>query len=194
MEDDIKVGIGIPCVNSGIHMQTAMSLIKTVSTFKHPLSIFFVNNTYLHIARKKLVFEAHERKMTHLFYVDSDMSFEGDTLGRLLAHKKDVIGVSYHQRMLPLTTTVRVKTPDGAHMMVAEIQDTLFECDAVATGCMLIDMKIFETIEKPWFFYKDDDVYPVGEDIWFCMQVKKAGFKIWCDPTIKVMHIGEYEY
>lgn len=194
MDEDIRVGIGIPCLSSTIHMQTAMSLMQTISTFKHPISIFFVNNTYLHIARKKLAFEAHERKMTHLLFVDSDMSFKGDTLGKLMARKKDIIGVNYNHRSLPLMSTVRVRTKDGKHMQVAEIPDKLFECDAVATGCMLIDMKVFEKIEKPWFFYKDDDVLPIGEDIWFCIQAKKAGFKIWCDPTIPVTHVGEYEY
>jgi predicted O-methyltransferase YrrM len=34
----------------------------------------------------------------------------------------------------------------------------------------------------------------IGEDLAFCIRAKKAGFKIWCDPTIPLNHIGEQEF
>ena len=191
---DTSMTIGIPCVNSLMFVQTAMTLIKTVAALPFPRNLAFVKNTYLHLARTEIVREARANHSSHLFYLDTDMDFENDVVLRLLAHDKDIIGANYNQRGFPLTTTVRVKNPEGLYT-IADIPDTLFECDAVATGCMLIKMSVFDTIKEPWFFYKfDAKGNPIGEDVWFCEKAKEAGFKIWCDPTIKVGHIGEYRY
>ena len=156
------------------------------------------NNTQIQTARREIVQSALSVHADYLFFVDSDMGFSGDTLARLLGHKKDVIGAGYNQRGLPLQPTILIKDkttslyrlPKGYEVSY----DKPFECDGIGAGCMLIDMKVFEKIESPWFLYVDDDKYPMGEDIWFCQQVKKAGFSVWCDPTIKASHIGEYSY
>jgi hypothetical protein len=56
--------------------------------------------------------------------------------------------------------------------------------------------QIFNKIEKPWFkFDMHEDGYMVeGEDAWFCSQAKKQGYKIYCDGTIPVGHLGDYEF
>ena len=194
MEINPILTIGIPCLNDMMHVQTTASLVKIISALPFPRHISFVNNTLLHTARRQIVLEAQKYKATHLLFLDTDMEVEGDTVLKLMAHGKEVIGVNYYQRGLPLISTVRMKTPETGLHTVAKVPDTLFECDAVGSGCMLVDMRVFDIIEKPWFFYKYDESYPTGEDVWFCEQVKKAGLHIWCDPTIPVGHIGEYKY
>jgi len=67
-------------------------------------------------------------------------------------------------------------------------------------GVGLIDMRVFERIEKPYFefiTYKKGDfkgMVKIGEDGSFCEKVKKVGIDIYCDPTIAIGHLGEYEY
>jgi GT2 family glycosyltransferase len=55
-------------------------------------------------------------------------------------------------------------------------------------------------MERPWFLIRrvkyDDVDYPtnVGEDYSWCLGAKKAGYKIWVDPLIKVKHHKETIY
>jgi GT2 family glycosyltransferase len=202
-----SVTIGIPCLNGQMNVQTATSLIKIVTSLSFPRHLSFVKNTYLHIARKHIALEAQKFHTSHLFFLDNDMKVEGDVITKLLADKREIVGANYNQRKLPLTSTVRFKeklvpkydigiTPnqESVYRTAQQIPDALFECDAIGAGCMLIDMRVFDIIGKPWFFYGESNGNTIGEDVWFCAQAQKAGFKIWCDPTINVKHIGEYEY
>ena len=210
-----SITIGVPCLTGQINVQTSTSLIKILTSMSFPRHLSVVRNTYLHIARRQNVLDARKFKTSHLFFLDGDMKVDGDIILKLLAHDKDVVGVNYNQRGLPLLSTVRFKEMvetekkpkgdigtditvaqkyTGRYRAATQIPESLFECDAVGAGCMLINMKVFDAIEKPWFFYEYDEQYPVGEDVWFCRQVQKAGLRIWCDPTINVKHIGEYEY
>jgi 2-polyprenyl-3-methyl-5-hydroxy-6-metoxy-1,4-benzoquinol methylase len=59
------------------------------------------------------------------------------------------------------------------------IGDPLVECDAVATGCMLLHRSVLEKIEKPWFEYEAGGN---SEDLTFCDKAKfEHGFPIYCD-------------
>ena len=187
--------IGMPCLNSMVNVNTSISLVKIVANLNFPRHVSFVKNTLLHVARMYNVLEAQKFNSTHLLFLDTDMKVEGDVVQKLMAHNKDVVGVNYNQRSLPLLSTVRMRDKQsGDYMVVTSTPDELFECDALGAGCMLIKMSVFDIIEEPWFFYKYSKTKPTGEDVWFCEQVKKAGLHVWCDPTIKVGHMGEYEY
>src|ERR1041384_5818212 len=52
-------------------------------------------------ARTFCVQDAMEKGATHIFFIDSDMSFPPDTLERLLAHDKEIVTVEYNRRKLP---------------------------------------------------------------------------------------------
>jgi len=141
--------------------------------------------------------EAIRSGSSHVFFLDSDMVVKGDVIQRLARHNKAVVGAMYNERRLPLTSTVKVKK-DGvlSNSTTTELPKQLFQCYAVGTGCMLIDIKVFEKIEKPWFFFSSfpDGSLDYGEDVWFCDQVQKAGLSVWCDPTIEIKHVGEYGF
>ena len=54
----------------------------------------------------------------------------------------------------------------------------------VGMGIMLIDLKIFRYIEKPWFGMRWEEEYLVGEDWWFCERVERAGFRVYVDHGV----------
>jgi 2-polyprenyl-3-methyl-5-hydroxy-6-metoxy-1,4-benzoquinol methylase len=57
--------------------------------------------------------------------------------------------------------------------------NTLIECDAVATGCLLIHREVLETMEPPWFQYVTEGY---SEDLWFCNKAKyDYDIPIYCD-------------
>jgi hypothetical protein len=86
--------------------------------------------------------------------------------------------------------------PDKHTAWQMRIPNSLFKAYFVGAGIMLIDMKVFDRIEKPYFIFTTDENGQVvnGEDGHFCDNVKKAGMNVWCDPQIEVFHLGEYAY
>ena len=69
-----------------------------------------------------------------------------------------------------------------------------FTCDYTGFGWVSIKKGVFETLEYPWFapqmqVFESGEVQDMcGEDVSFCLDAKKEGYEIWCDPRIRVGH------
>ena len=144
--------------------------------------------------RNYCVFNALRAGCSHILFVDDDMVFPPDTLERLLNHDKDIIGTVYNSRMFPPTPTIALE--DGSKIKDGDKLEPLIKCSYVGTGVMLIKLDIFKTIEKPWFhIQKHENGYTLfSDDCYFCKQVIKQGYEVWCDTTIKVGHLGLFTY
>jgi hypothetical protein len=88
-----------------------------------------------------------------------------------------------------------VQRLDKTHIITLKGKESkeLFECRAVGTGIMLIKTSIFLKIPRPWFKMRTarTGMTLEGEDWYFCKKARKAGFSVWCDPTLECGHIGE---
>ena len=191
--DEIKVGVGLP-TNGYVKTETAGSLAE-LCTKGIPLQVFLSKGSMLHSMRTNLVLMALKNKCSHILFVDSDMKLHPDSLPILLGHKKDIVSFNYSAKALPREPVVKLLGANGERV-VGEIPKELFECSAVGFGCTLIDLRIFEFIPLPWFVfgYLDDGVSAVGEDVYFCEKARANGFEVWCDPTVRTIHVGDYEY
>lgn len=143
--------------------------------------------------------QAIQRECDYLWLVDNDMAFPPDTLPRLLAHRKELIGAAYNSRVLPLRTVVKMLDVHGAVMVpdAATFPSEPFICHAIGSGCKLVSVDALRRIPQPWFALDWDQ--QTGEliktdDVWFCEQAKKVGIETWCDPTLSVKHIGDFLY
>jgi len=140
--------------------------------------------------RTWLVNEAIKNGGTHILFVDSDMIFPDDTIPRLLAHKKEIVGVKYKKREFPVNWLYEP--------INGESEKEIFTVKYVGLGLMLIDLSIFTDKEKPlgspWFNFGRDSqgALAMGEDVWFCNTARFAGYDVWVDPTLKIGHVGEY--
>ena len=151
--------------------------------------------------RNHCVFEAMKHGCSHLLFIDDDMTFPSHTLNHLLGHKVHIVGVNSQSRKLPISTTVSLLKdgnlwPPNEVPSYYKMPEDLFEVFGVGMGVTLIDMEVFEDIAKPWFAFQSEESGKVaeGEDAWFCRKAREKSFKIWCDPTIKIGHIGDYNY
>jgi len=143
--------------------------------------------------------QAIQQRCDYLWLVDNDMSFPPDTLFRLLAHEKALVGAAYNSRVLPLRTVVKMTDATGAVIVpdAATFPAEPFVCHAIGSGCKLVSVPALQRIPQPWFALGWD--LATGEllktdDVWFCEQAKKVGIETWCDPTIPVKHIGDFLY
>ena len=188
---EIKVVIGMPLIES-IKMETVISLLGITSNVKQSTSVVFVKGSLIHDARKSIVLKAQSVGATHLLFLDSDMSVDSDIIDRLLADGKDIVGVNSHTKSIPPYSTVKFLNDEGKIYVENNIPKELFKCYACGTGVMLINMKVFSVIDKPWFFYDLDE--QISEDVWFCRQAQRKGIEVFVDPTVRVGHVGDYEY
>lgn len=185
----IKLGIGIANTGS-IHIDTAFCLLRMLKDFPYDYDVIFKRGSILHYSREEIVKKAVEMKCTHLLFVDTDMFFEKDAILKLLDRKKDVIGVNYYTRKEPKESTARLMDPSDYK------GEQIYLAESVATGFMLIDLKVFKKIKEPWFFwgFSDKGEVTMGEDYWFCTKAREAGYEVWCDLSIPIGHIGEKIY
>ena len=137
-----------------------------------------------------------EGGFTHLFFMDDDMRFPQFALSRLLAHDVDIVGGFYNTKVEPFKSTVFVEDEDGENWRDwnPSPDSTLLEVAAVPTGCMLIKAEVLESMVWPWFYYEKQDNgahHYMTEDVVFCINARKAGYKVHCDPTVKCGHMSE---
>lgn len=64
----------------------------------------------------------------------------------------------------------QVPMRDGGFVVQNAVMDPVIECDAVATGMLLVHRSIFEAMTPPWFSYDDPTQ---SEDLIFCKRVKE---------------------
>lgn len=179
-----KVLIGVPCSDT-IKTKTAFSLFNLRGgTLTMQMGCDVAHN------RNKLVTQALDG-YTHLLFIDSDMTFNADTLERMLKHDKDILGLACNKRKLPLESVIK---PLNEEDITKTVPTTLFEAKAVGTGVLLVKTEVFKNIEAPWFEFEYVNGERIGEDIRFCRLAREKGYKIFVDPTIPVGHLGDYQY
>lgn len=190
-----KVLIGVIATDY-IRSKTTATLVSLVKRFPKS-DVLIRQGCYLHNNRNDCAQAAIDGKYDYLFFVDSDMCFSAEVLDRLIKDDKDIVGGNYNMRRFPLTSVLKLTDDEGNLIAkTEEIPHDLFKVHALGTGCMLIKVSALKNIPKPWFWFGDADkpTEQCGEDIFFCRQCVKAGYEIWCDGNMSILHIGEYLY
>lgn len=185
--------IGVPCLDT-IKTETVASLFAATNALDVPARLHIHKSCYVHDARNKIVETALQMGATHLFFLDSDMKFPPDGIQRLIDQDKDIIGGLYYRRQPPHYPTINQQEGDKLIVPNKFPKDKPFEVFAVATGFMMVKTEVFKKIKGPWFGFGNFHGKAMGEDVFFCHKAKQHGFKVWCDPTIPLGHVGEYSY
>lgn len=144
-------------------------------------------------ARNAIVEQAQAAGVKWLLMCDTDQLYPEDTFTKLLGNGLDVCGVAVHRRWAPFDR-IFYRGEIGKYKNVEDeeaFSGEIIEVDATGTGCMLINMEIFDEIEYPWFFFSvGREGKAVGEDINFCSKVRDTGRKIYVDTSIEVGHLA----
>jgi len=189
-----NITIGIPH-NGDFTPEFIISLFNLLFSTEASCKLNLFESCLVHQARNKILLDC---KDDYLLFIDTDLAFPADSLTKLLAQDKDIIGGLYYSRKAP-HLPLAFKLKDGKYHNIMEIPDEPFQCDSVATGFMLIKKKVIEKfreqlklkMENPFDFIRRDKDFELGEDMSFCKRAKDLGFEIWCDPTIKLLHCSK---
>lgn len=191
----MRLCIGVPTYGT-IKTKTFVSIVKFVKSVSYDVPVITQIGSYIQDNRETIVETAIEHKMTHLLFIDHDMIFEPEAVHSLVQRNKDIIGAPFALRTESSRfATVKGTDPHG-NKIWEEYPDGLIKCCAVGTGFMLINLEVFKKIPKPWFQleYDDKGELQYGEDMSFCRKAREAGFDIFCDSKVNLLHIGDYYY
>jgi len=216
---EVSAFIIVPIGREMLHPATADNLVRAQ---KKLLSLgigdvdirFHRNRTHIHLARSHAVHLFLESKHTHLFWIDSDMTFHADSVVRLLrlATKPgiDVVGAAGRYRIEPPKFVA--KLPKGVQatneygLIAAESYGLAFACQ---TRKALADLSASTTrFARPNSVKKDALAFPlcvdfgfdqenkevVGEDVELFRRLRELGYTCWLDPRISLGHIGDKEF
>lgn len=140
--------------------------------------------------------------VSHMLFLDSDMTFPANTLERLLSHNLDMVGAAYCMRREPRAMTHRDLNFGSYLPAIGEVPGDLLQVLSMGMGCVLIHMRVFEALRAadplgPFFQveYHGAD-HHTGEDGHFYRLANQARFTAWIDIPLShaVRHVGTYAY
>lgn len=192
----VNVVMCTPLRNNYNHYKFTASLLgmRKVPTVQFMNSVRYI----IHEARNALVQKAIELEATHVCFVDDDMIVPEEGLIKLLEHDVDIVcGLAF--RRLPPYDPCIFKNLGKDIFPLEMIDKGLIDIDGCGSAFILIRTEVFKKMPQPWYVWGDKslgiyvDKGGLGEDMSFSMRAKKMGFRVCCDTSLIVQHIGEEE-
>lgn len=190
----MRVAIGIPMERT--IMQEAFYGFAAI--LQQGWSLAELPYTRNDVARHKFVQFLLNSEYTHLLMLDSDHRHPVDVVQRLARWfqaypEVRVVGGLNFRRGEPFDPCAFVDPGDGEFHRLAEWGPGLLRVDALGTGSMMIDRRVFEQLPESagWFDYEypNHSAWP-GTDMTFCARCRAAGISLWCDTTCVSPHLG----
>jgi hypothetical protein len=141
------------------------------------------------LARNQLADAALQWGADYILWLDADQTFPSDALFRLAAHDVPIVGCNYAvrgERDAPESTAFNIAKNENGLLRIEPKETGLEAVDVIGMGVCLVKRVVFEALPRPWF-----RPFDYGEDGYFCLQAKKAGFIPHVDHSLKVGHIDE---
>jgi hypothetical protein len=197
------LAVGIPFSGKPIIPDWAVGIALQGWPINTPINWMITKGIPIDEARTKIVGKSVAGKMAYLLFVDEDVVIPHYTVNKLLFELQQhqlsdpafkIIGGIYCTKSDPPMPVMTKKLATGPSWdwTVGDV----FECEHVGTGCMLIDMSMFNDLPKPWFetvdkvyeeplaFLPEDREQEItlkdqgNEDSYFTRKAMAAGFKI----------------
>lgn len=176
------------------HLEERGKLLKQTPRFEF-LQIV-IGRMHVHVAREEMAKKAVAANADYLLMIDDDMTCPDDLFEKLYANHKDIVAPLAFTRNFP-HKPVMYRCVDGWDAVsncdkftnfpiMNYPKDKLVQCDAVGFGSVLINCDVFKKVPSPWFM----NPYKTGEDIHFCYEAGKYGFKTWMDTRVKLGHVS----
>ena len=186
--------IAVPCMDT-VPAHFAQSLVMMDKVGDCALAMQMGSLVY--DSRNALAREAINRGTDYVLWLDSDMVFAPDLLTRLFktaeATGADILTGVYYRRQPPYTPVLYDRLDwDGEKIIADKTEDVGTDVREVAGcgfGCVLMRSDVLLgtlAATGAWF----SPYRGIGEDLAFCMRAREAGYKILCDPSITLGHVG----
>ena len=150
--------------------------------------IKFLDGTLPHIARDRLAKHAVNNEFTEVLWIDSDMVFAPEIYEDLSLHGKDIVCGTFISRHSPYVSCIFSKLYPPER--ITDFGEDLFRVAGCGFGCVWMKTQVLKDVllnNNGQCFIPDP---MLGEDLAFCKRASGSGYDIWCDPTVRIGHIG----
>jgi hypothetical protein len=203
------------CVTTASLLDTQAAMIQ--AGIPHTPNVYFLmQDSNVPFARNRAVAQFMLTECTDLIFIDSDITWDTKSLLRLICHPVDFVGGTYRKKIQnsltgelmtqyaidglydengdtpgsdPETGLLPVKRLPAGFLRITRsaIQRMINECDVQEYE--IDDHGRPLTIHRLFSF---DHVggSEVSEDYRFCDRWREIGGTVWCDPELKIDHIG----
>ena len=194
-----KILIAVPCMDQlPANFAQSLAWLTSYGVDDAKISICFNVGSLIYSSRDQLAKRALLDEADLVMWFDSDMTFNPDTLQRMLKlidEGHDMVTGVYYRRTPPFSA-VAFKTmelnEEGTEFKWTEfdeIPNEPFEVEACGFGCVLMKTEIFVAVFSK-FGQMFTPIVNCGEDIAFCWRARQCGYKIIADPSIGLGHVG----
>lgn len=162
----------------------------------------FTDSSLVYDARNQLAERAINGGFDRVLWLDTDMIFEPDLFEHLHADldagREFVCGMytTRREHIHPVVfDAITFTEQDGpqAHWFQDPPTDKIFEIVACGFGCVMMNTKLLKDVSEA-FGRPFSPIPGFGEDLSFCMRVSQMGRRMFCDPVIKLGHVGQKTY
>jgi len=207
--------IAIPCGSGAIRHETVISLIETMSLFSANKIYGEIRiapqDSLIMRARNTLVAWFMASKCSHMMCIDDDLKWDARDVLKFLKADKDFVSGAYRRKSDNETYTVAFPKEAGNKLVVCAHCGCV-ELDASHVGFAMLHRRVFERMFEAYPALKCDNpptkepeiiqhFYALfnelveegkmwGEDYSFSRLWKRAGGRIWLDPSIDLTHYG----
>ena len=196
--DNAKVLIAVPSKDS-MPLLTISCLLNLKREPQDTVQI--MEGSLIYNSRTHLANIALAENYTHVMWIDSDMAFPSDVLTRLIEDDKDIVTCICYGRVGKHAPCAYKSVKKGnkrkpgviVPIDITENMPKLIEVAGCGAAMMLVKTDVYRKINKrlhEWY----DPKWNLGEDLSFTERAKRCGYKIWCDTTIDIGHIGSAVY
>ena len=188
----MKTLIAVPCMDQvPAQFCQSLAMLKKVDE----CLVGFQIGSLIYTSRDNLSKQALKLGADYIFWLDSDMIFQPDILERMLntIEPNTILTGLYFRRVKPFAPVLFDKlemTEDGCDWSeFEEIPKEPFEVGGCGFGCVLMPTDAVVSVSLN-FKQMFNPMKGVGEDLAFCWRARQSGYKIICDPTISLGHVG----
>ena len=210
-----SVFVSLPAYDT-MQVPTCLSLVKlfnkfTLAKIKAEIGTFKCH--YVSYGRNVLTALFLESGFDYQLFVDADLEFEPEVVGRMILAKKDAICVPYRKKTQDQVLKFSIEFNDPTNIEVDE--KGIVELKMGPAGLTLIHRSVYEKLIKDnpdlkikqkeiisekansYFYNFWDTTFTKdgtwwGEDVNFCNLIKKSGFKFYGVVDGQTTHYGSH--
>lgn len=191
-----KILIAIPSNTgrSSLPFPMVRGLINMIQhTTKDPqyeIDIRYFGGLRIDAVRNGMIQFAVDQKFDKILFLDDDMIFPDDMLTRLLELNQPIVSGLYGSKSYPFHYFVLPIESVGMNWLTT-VEKKVYKVKTLATGCLLIDLLVFEKLQRPYFLLRMDKFGRITttEDCYFSLMCFREGIDMYVDATIQCQHL-----
>lgn len=192
----MKTLIAVPCMDQvPARFAQSLAMLRKVGD----CAVSFQIGSLVYNSRNELARRAIQMDADYVLWLDSDMVFDPDLLERMFARMEsdnlDFLTGLCFRRTPPFSPAIfdKLEYKKGVVLWTdyhgKVLPNEPFEVGGCGFAAVLIKTDVIMSVQA-----KHQAMFTpmqnTGEDLSFCLRARDCGFRIVCDPTIELGHIG----